>query len=130
SASGCLIKPNASTPIPDRKSASAIPAEEICASAAPTNTIRRSTTYTPSTEQASAITSEPYSASRKRRMISIMRLHPAAHAPGQHDPVSAYRGHFDRDAIEVAQHLLAQDLVDGADAEPALGDERDAIHVV
>ncbi len=44
SATGWLVRPNASMPKPARKSASAMPAEEICASAAPTNTIRRSTT--------------------------------------------------------------------------------------
>jgi hypothetical protein len=46
-------------PEPPRKSASAMPADESCASAAPTKTMRRSTTYTPSTEQAMPITSAP-----------------------------------------------------------------------
>ena len=43
SAIGCVVRPPA-IPLPARKSASAMPAEESSARAAPTKTMRRSTT--------------------------------------------------------------------------------------
>src|SRR5688500_18284904 len=122
-------------PRPASHNASAIPADEICASAAPTKTIRRSTTYTPSTEHAIAMTSAPYSASRKRktalsraplRDLVFRRRQPPRHD----DAVSIERIDLDRNTVHRRQRLLVHDLVDATDAERALQHECDPVDVV
>src|SRR5947209_10233415 len=108
-----------------------MPADESCATAAPTNTMRRRTTYTPSTEQASAITSAPYSASRKSRMVLIMRVRPDIEpAACDDDAMTVHLVDVHGDAVHLRQRRFGHDLADGADAEAALDDEGDALDVV
>src|SRR5688500_8823235 len=125
------------TPAPARYSARAMPAEESCAMAAPTKTMRRSTTYTPSTEHASAMTSAPYSASRKRRTVSIIARrpandwHPFRRGASRHDDaMPMHLVHVDGDPVHLRQRLLGHDVGHGTDAKAALDDERDAFDVV
>src|SRR5678815_3135328 len=126
-----LTAPPSATPAPASQSARAMPADEICASAAPTNTIRRSTTYTPMTEHASAMTSAPYSASRKRRtVLNTVGGRLAVYTPCYNDAVSIERGYLDRNSVHLGQRLLGHDLVGGANTEPSLRDECDALDVV
>src|SRR5262249_41270505 len=107
------------------KTASARPADESCAMAAPTNTMRRSTTYTPSTEHASAITSAPYSASRNSRTAlniggsAARLLGNSAAVSCHHDAVAVEVIDLHGNAVHVGESLLVHDLVDAADAEPA-----------
>src|SRR5215208_573713 len=127
--SGCVATPSAA-PTPASQRASAMPAEESCASAAPTKTIRRSTTYTPTAEQAKAITSAPYRASLNRRTASNTAVRVGDLAPGHDDAVPVERLHVDGDPVHLAERLLGHDLVHGAQAEAAPHDEGDALDVV
>src|SRR5688572_33300208 len=92
-----------------------MPADDTCASAAPTNTIRRSTTYTPRTAQVTAMMSEPYSASRNRSTASSMPVLFGLLTFGEHDAMPFERAHLDRNPVHVAQGLLRHDLFDGSD---------------
>src|SRR5687768_14096507 len=123
---------------PDRKRASATPAEDSCASAAPTKTIRRRTTYTPRIEQVIAMTSEPMRASRKSiRRSSNARRAPAAawidvieYGPAgmrKHDVPPADVLDIDLDAVHPAQRFRREDLPRRAKAELAADDERDPL---
>src|SRR5688500_5681558 len=109
SATGRVAIPSAQ-PDPVSQSASAMPADEICASAAPTNPMRRRTTYTPSTEHARPMTTAPYSASLNRRIASnTMRSRHVTTVEGvptrEHDPMSAELAHLHRNAVHLAQRL-------------------------
>src|SRR5687768_260397 len=107
-----------------------MPADDTCASAAPTNTIRRSTTYTPSTAQVTAMINDPYSASRNRRTASSMPVFSGLLALGEHDAMPLERAHLDRDSIHGAQRLLRHDLFDKADDVSTLVHQRDPLHIV
>src|SRR5919198_1109862 len=113
-------------PRPASHNARAIPADEICASAAPTKTMRRKTTYTPSTEQATAMSSAPYRASLNSSTVLSMAMPSAAshgqeasgsESPRNDDPVAVEPIHFHRNAVHPGQRLLIHDLVHGADTE-------------
>src|SRR5687768_16185286 len=108
-----------------------MPADVICASAAPTNTMRRSTTYTPSTEHASAMTSAPYNASRKRRTVlnTVGRLLRGLTARDD-NAVAVEPVDLDRNAVHLRQRLLRHDLVGGADAKSAFDDQSNPLDVV
>src|SRR5687768_5866555 len=83
------------------------------------------------------MTSAPYIASRKRRIVEKVsdtvlsrELPRSAGATRDHDTVSVYLVHFDGNAIHRRQRLLVHDLVDRSDPERALHRERDPIDVV
>src|SRR5687768_11396443 len=92
--------------------------------------MRRSTTYTPSTEHAMPMTSAPYRAWRNRTTVlstvACRRIPPTR----DHDAMSVERVDFDGNAVHLCERAFGHDFVGCADPESALDHERDALDVV
>src|SRR6185503_14061456 len=92
---------------------------------------RRSTTYTPSTEHASAMTSAPYNASRKSRTVLNTRdRRYCGLTLRDDDAMTVERVHLHGDAVHLGQRLLGHDLVGRADTESAFDHECDPRDIV
>src|SRR5687767_283073 len=129
SASGCVASAVA-MPWPASQYARAIPADEICASAAPTNTMRRSTTYTPSNAHVTAMMIDPYNASRNSRTASNMFMRSVGGPLRQDDAMPLERAHLDGNAVHRRERLLRHDFIDRSHDVAAFVHECDPLHVI
>src|SRR5687768_92545 len=109
--------------------------------------MRRRTTYTPSTEHAMPMMSAPINACLNSSML--LQVAPWANTRGSaatdssiagsvrdfagpacdDDAVAVERVYIDRNAVHVGEHRARHDLVDGADSESAVHDERNSFHI-